>query len=450
MANSVQELLTTELNPYTNLVNIKNVVKTLTRAGVKVVQENSDMYENRMVLYTNNSHAGNKSNKSNKLYRDCNGMVITNRGEILVHPIPPIVPYNFYDILENCVFNVTPLYDGTIINMYYHLNKWCLSTRRSYDCTNMYPDGLGFTYGGIVFSLLSQFNINLTQFNTEYSYTLCISSKSLHPYAKIDRITLIAVYNSAGEIVVENIPNLYYSNIKKYNYTELKEYFNEHNNNVDKNYFGVLITTDSENFISNNTKKIYKLESALFSKIQKSLYNPGLINDLRNMYALHKPIYTVVYNVLNNTIDNLISIMPEWNKFYEILLLVFMEISLFLNNMFSTDNKVNVVIVQECEKTEMKIIANNDFVRNLLTHEFKDKFNELGNGVLETVYNKINNSSNSDTDSTTDTEQLQSVSYNVRVYLNSSSQSAYQLYNLIVDIYNHINQGVDTRNQLLQ
>jgi hypothetical protein len=428
MVNSVQELINNEVDPITKNVNIKNVVNSLIRNGVKVVKENNDFCEKRFVLYNQNIK---NNNKLNSLSRECNGMVITNLGETLVYPIPPIVNFNHYDILENSTFNVTPLYDGTIINMYYYMNTWRLSTRRTYDCTKLYPDGVEMTYGGIVFGMFLTFNIDIAEFNTEYSYSLCVSSKVLHPYAKIDRISLIAIYNKSGDIIVENIKNLSYSPIKKYTYTEIKEFVKSHATNVDNKYFGSLITTDSINFLSNETTKIYKLESNLFYKIQQTLYNPNLVIDLRNMGVINRSIYTVVYNVLNSTIDNLIEIMPEWTKYYEILILVLMELSVYINKkVVEENNKTNnvLIIIKENEKHNLKKISSNYFINNLLNNEFVEKFREFGNGFIKNIYNIV--------------EKNKKLPETIRIYINISSQLAYQLYELIFIIYNHINQNV--------
>jgi len=428
MVNSVQELINNEVDPITKNVNIKNVVNSLIRNGVKVVKENNDFCEKRFVLYNQNIK---NNNKLNSLSRECNGMVITNLGETLVYPIPPIVNFNHYDILENSTFNVTPLYDGTIINMYYYMNTWRLSTRRTYDCTKLYPDGVEMTYGGIVFGMFLTFNIDIAEFNTEYSYSLCVSSKVLHPYAKIDRISLIAIYNKSGDIIVDNIKNLSYSPIKKYTYTEIKEFVKSHTTNVDNKYFGSLITTDSINFLSNETTKIYKLESNLFYKIQQTLYNPNLVIDLRNMGVINRSIYTVVYNVLNSTIDNLIEIMPEWTKYYEILILVLMELSVYINKkVVEENNKTNnvLIIIKENEKHNLKKISSNYFINNLLNNEFVEKFREFGNGFIKNIYNIV--------------EKNKKLPETIRIYINISSQLAYQLYELIFIIYNHINQNV--------
>ena len=118
MTNSVQEIINKETDNYSNTVNIKKIISSLTKIGIKVVKENTDMCENRLVLY--NTRKQNNSKSYDNLYRECNGMVITNHGEILVYPIPPIVNFNHLDMLEHSSFNVTPLYDGTIINMYYY------------------------------------------------------------------------------------------------------------------------------------------------------------------------------------------------------------------------------------------------------------------------------------------------------------------------------------------
>ena len=424
MTSSVYEIINKETDKYSNTVNIKKIISSLTKIGIKVVKENTDMCENRMVLY--NTRKQNNSKSYDNVYRECNGMVITNHGEILVYPIPPIVNFNHLDMLEHSSFNVTPLYDGTIINMYYYMNTWRISTRRSYDCTKIYPDGIEMTYGGIVFGLLLTFRINLEDFNTDYSYSLCVSSKVLHPYAKTDRVSLIAAYKKSGEIVVENIPNLQYSPIKKYNYAELKEFIKNHLSNVGNKYFGSLISMDSDEFISTNTQKIYKLESDLFIKIQNTLYNPKLVTDLRNMGINNRPVYTMVYNALNNTVNNLIEIMPEWIKYYELLILVLMEVSGYINNKLLEENNCNTtVIVQENEKIEVNKIPKNDFVSNLLNVEFIEKFRIFCTDIIKFIYNTVEKN-----------KQLPEI---IRLYINTSSQLAFQLYELIFSIYNHIN-----------
>ena len=134
----------------------------------------------------------------------------------------------------------------------------------------------------------------------------------------------------------------------------------------------------------------------------------------------------MVYNALNNTVNNLIEIMPEWIKYYELLILVLMEVSGYINNKLLEENNCNTtVIVQENEKIEVNKIPKNEFVSNLLNVEFIEKFRIFCTDIIKFIYNTVEKN-----------KQLPEI---IRLYINTSSQLAFQLYELILSIYNHIN-----------
>ena len=123
--------------------------------------------------------------------------------------------------------------------------------------------------------------------------------------------------------------------------------------------------------------------------------------------------------------------MPEWTKYYEILILVLMELSVYINKkVVEENNKTNnvIIIVKENEKHNLKKISSNYFINNLLNNEFVEKFREFGNGFIKNIYNIV--------------EKNKILPETIRIYINISSQLAYQLYELILIIYNHINQNV--------
>lgn len=147
---------------------------------------------------------------------ECNGLILEHNkveNEYKVLNVPLFSSITMYDILNKNIQNYTDvsiddindgndykvyrLYDGTIINLYYYNDKWCLSTGKGYEVNDLlFADS---TYQKVFESLTSTYypEFSYDKLDKSRCYSICMKYHKYHafivPYSeeKLDSIRLI-------------------------------------------------------------------------------------------------------------------------------------------------------------------------------------------------------------------------------------------------------------------
>ena len=131
--------------------------------------------------------------------RYCRGCIINKLTNKIIF-IPPIkaknieYPINDLDILKNSDIEITNLIDGTMINLFYHNDKWIISTRSDIGCLNKWNNRLNFKK---MFEECIQDNDFYNNLNKNYTYSFVLLHNKNRNISYIinNCIILIEVYN---------------------------------------------------------------------------------------------------------------------------------------------------------------------------------------------------------------------------------------------------------------
>ena len=136
------KFIKTVAEEHKNNIDIKNIIKKkLFKNGILTTYD-----DNRMCLHSSKKK---RITGYTNMQRECNGLVIDSNTLLpLAIPIPNFIS-NINTKLINSYINlnlytVYPIRDGTIINLYYYDDKWCISSSRGYDVTNLKNNKLSY------------------------------------------------------------------------------------------------------------------------------------------------------------------------------------------------------------------------------------------------------------------------------------------------------------------
>lgn len=205
--------------------------------------------------------------------RYCNGLICEYTDEWKIVCLPMFLFEYLPDqsILNDQTHTVFPVYDATIVNIYYSLlfEKWCFGTKRAFDISNQ--SWRGVTYTEILKPLVSSLDFNTLDRNITYIYA--VTDPRVHLFAREESYNLIAQINyenyelSGIEMSVTDAINSIPNAIDHYKQT------------------GEIIL----GYIFRSPEHSYIIESDLMLAIKKILYYPTIIRDnngQRNMDVL--------------------------------------------------------------------------------------------------------------------------------------------------------------------
>lgn len=162
-------------------VLFKNYIKT-------VVEDHKQEDDSFRMMFIGNRF---KSDFTNPITAECNGAIYEfNKTTNLFKPL--VIPTNLFNsqkLVKNNIgnlykggkYNVYPVMDGTILNLYYYKDNWRISTNKAYDATNlMFCNGK--TYGNVLEELMSySYNtLKLDEMDINCCYTLVIKYSKFH------------------------------------------------------------------------------------------------------------------------------------------------------------------------------------------------------------------------------------------------------------------------------
>jgi hypothetical protein len=291
--------------------------------------------DSRMVFYSSKNQ---RFTNSNLLKLECNGLVLdTNTLEPLV--IPPVLCKSNVNTdvinkhLNNDLYDIISIDDGTVINLYHWNSKWYISTARSYDLTHKKWGTL--TYKEVVKSILGD---NEEKFydilDKSRCYTFGVKHENIHPFrednnAPINKIWFIqSVSLETKEISIKfendlNILESKYSSFQTKNVKDLfpllKKSLNDFmykTKNTEVNYGFILRSKDHKKTGENSN---ILLESSLLQNI-RNLYYHSNFNKISQEMNYDRDTYTLIYSYLDINRHSLFKILfPQYLSSFKTL-----------------------------------------------------------------------------------------------------------------------------------
>ncbi|MBH10022.1 MAG: hypothetical protein CMG74_06670 [Candidatus Marinimicrobia bacterium] len=251
--------------------------------------------------------------------RYCRGCIINKLTNKIIF-VPPIkaknieYPINDLDILKNSDIEITNLIDGTMINLFYHNDKWIISTRSDIGCLNKWNNRLNFKK---MFEECIQDNDFYNNLNKNYTYSFVLLHNKNRNISYIinNCIILIEVYNkdtleklNVKDINLDtNILTLENLNYQLTNILDINNYFLL----SDFNFKGLNININNERYNIINPKFNYVkelcinstnlLEKYIYLKKNKNIkiylnFYPELVNIFKNYSDKYEIMINELYN----------------------------------------------------------------------------------------------------------------------------------------------------------
>lgn len=345
--------------------------------------------DGRMVFYSSKKQ---RFNESDTLKLECNGLVFDTKNlKILV--IPQILHKSYVETdvinsyLNNDLYDILRIDDGTVINLYYWIDSWRISTARSYDLTDKKWSSM--TYREIVKDILGeQENTFYDTLDKEKCYTFGIKHKDLHPFLEgkdepVNKIWFIQSvdlnecsisYDFKNDL---GISESKYSDIKPKNIKELfpllKNSLNNFiykKNDTEINYGYILRSKDPKKTGENS---IVLLESSLLQNIRKLFYHSSF-----NKVSKERGYDRIKYILINSYLD------VNKNYLFKLLFPQYLHLFVIFDNI--TNDLVNNIIYN---KNSIKL-KNKKFTlcnpSKIYTHKLQ-KYSETLYELIKNFYN---------------------------------------------------------------
>lgn len=212
-----------------------------------------------------------KSDFTNPLTADCNGAICWySRADKKFTPL--VIPTKLFNAnntskkeiskrYEAGVYNVYPVLDGTIVNLYYFNGHWCLSTMKAYDATNL------TMINGKTYSYLFEESGGIVPEDTSKCYTMCVKNKAFHVFDAHNSVVPIQEVNLATKQVTylqEPLEQVKWRVLNNALYTAITDY-----RKSKQVFYGVILRSKNQTDQYDNVL----LESNLMVKVRNFLYN---------------------------------------------------------------------------------------------------------------------------------------------------------------------------------
>jgi hypothetical protein len=282
---------------------------------------NYEQNENRMIFYTDKK---NRYKSISPLQLECNGLVFD-----LQNMRPLVIPQLSFksnlhvptvnSFLNQNLYDIYYIDDGSILNLYYYNNTWVLASNRSYDIAN--KKWGRFTYYDMFNSIVPAGFYELLDVNC--CYTFGMKHATIHPLEQKNKVwfiqstnltTHIVSYTFNNNIVGVDTQQPYTRKIKSVTelFSLLQNSLNKYLNNKDALY-GFLLVSRNKDLTGENSNLL--LESSLLQKLRNVYYNSKFkkLSD-ENNYERSKLI--VLYNFLDYNNSGIFTrLFPQFNNY---------------------------------------------------------------------------------------------------------------------------------------
>ena len=246
----------------------------------------------------------------------CRGCIIdTNNKKVIF--VPPSKAHSINidgSNIPNDNFIIQELIDGTMINLFFHNDKWIISSRSDIDCNNKWNNNKSFK---TLFQECGNINLDLLDKNHTYSFVMQHIENRNVSYVNGNELILVEEYDRNGFILLDNIidDNFIYNgfqksvNFKIENIEQLNEYMSIAVNNPYFSWKGYTIKYNNSrlNYINPRFEYVKNLKvnssNMLFSFCELLLKNDGSINNYIQYFPEHNILFTEFYNKYNKFVD---------------------------------------------------------------------------------------------------------------------------------------------------
>lgn len=200
-------------------------------------------------------------------------------------------------LLENNIA-ITRMYDGTMVNVFYHNNEWILSTRSYIGAKNYWNKNSKKSFKTMFNECFDKYD-ELNK-NNSYSFVLQHKDNSNITPVEENKVILVDEYN-----LDNGVPNKVNLNDNKYTFNYVKEYKNYHElkkeeldiHKYDKGY-NIIKNGSRHIYITDDYKYIFELKPNQNNKlfIFLILYKQRNINEYLKVYKNDKKIFEVYKN----------------------------------------------------------------------------------------------------------------------------------------------------------
>ncbi|MEM3062541.1 MAG: hypothetical protein QW303_03205 [Nitrososphaerota archaeon] len=345
------------------------------------------------ISYDKNSHkiilnAHGKADFNLPLVKASNGLILDiKNNNILCRPPSGFTQFSANQLIENLSkYKVYPIYDGTVINLYYS-EKWCLGTKNSIDSSkNIWRD---CSFENALKDVLESYSFKWENLDTSLTYTIIIKHPAFHPFKQpsiwpgnekwIKYALLICATNKEG---IHSWPDIGIPIISeiKVNKEDLLEL-----NKCTQKYFEKNIEILGYTFRDwNKELPDIMLTSDLMRDIRDLVYQ---IKEEENEEKFRDINYVALYNFLSIGKTGLfIKLFPQFFSLYKYFKTIMLEICNEVINAIKTDKADNslIILLSEHVKKEYKIIGyknpridKKNILMILLNHKYIDIYFSL-------------------------------------------------------------------------
>lgn len=341
---------------------------------VKLLNNGSSFLQNRKLLF-NKYKIGtsyddsriifynNKRNDLKKINSECNGLILDrNTLKPLVIPSSAKQLYHLNKThLDINNYDVYKAFDGTLFNMYFYENAWCISTTKGFQMNNIKP-GVDKTYQDIITECLNEYNLTWVEFisklNTQYCYSFGFSHSEIQLLSRNNKLWFVQSCNLSTLQIEYNNP---VSNIpiqNKIHNIDIPKIINTAKNalvnyNNEDPLYGYILKA------KNNTQDIF-VQSSLMTKLKKMIYSHKIHKTcIGNKY--NKKKYVMLNAYLNSQYYEWYSVLSGQN--------IFNDISEKINQVINYMRNPNI------QTTEDVMNAGNYLLNDLTTQYGEDILN---------------------------------------------------------------------------
>lgn len=301
--------------------------------------------ELKLVLYKNNIHSKEEDdlllfyNKfdttiKNELCKECRSIILNKNNMQIIAYINDISIINSNNIFINNNSIISECYEGTLLSVYYHNNKWYISTRKCIDSKKSIHDNKSYydLFEDVIIESgyldIKSFTDKLDIDKTYYFILIHHLNKNIIDYKyrfgeNYKYLCLTSIKDSLlNELDLNNI-NLNFINKNIfidiiYNYDSFEKIINDNyktNYNLKINKEGIIIKSWNYNY---NKYDIYKLQYKNYQYHIAIEYNNNLYNGLLYLYQNNELSKYIKYNPIFSLINSF-NILEVINNLFKVL-----------------------------------------------------------------------------------------------------------------------------------
>jgi hypothetical protein len=264
---------------------VQNIAARFSDLDIKCNFDAPSTNHRRMLLYTKKGDG-----KSDPLKSECNGTIINyETNKVLCYP-SETVSHAYNKDVVNADFDKYTVYkasDGTISNLYYYCDKWCISTMRGIEVNA--KKWMDITYNDAIADVFKQYLISFDDLDKSASYSFGFSHPKMHVGSKINAWFIST--SVLGEISTDKKGLSLPSQETTSEFKSLRELIAKSRMSDGKCVGYILRSTEA-------TYKCVFVESLFMEKIRKLVYDRNIYSNM-NEYDFERQKYLLTITFLD-------------------------------------------------------------------------------------------------------------------------------------------------------